>query len=492
MPELSTLLRQRLRATEDHSNQHPDPDTLSAYVEELLPVQERDTVVKHLSLCSECRDVVALTMPDAVAEGLPVAGAPVVSSATPRRRWFLSPAFGLTGSIAVMVLGVALILSLPVNRHPQTGHDFTQQQQAAKLPSEAPVPAPASANSSSASDANQITQPVPSANRQQLATSGTIPVVKPNTGPAVAAGLRENGSLTPVSGPRARPQAPAKAQAPIYTAGLQTQDYINKTFIANTYPQASTAMYRDLPQAPAPMQSNLAFAPPAVVASNSFQNPNSFEIISNNAGGSGRGMITFYPPPQESRGSSLISKIVDLGKHPLARRSGPPIPSSSLGTSAMFKPGMAGGQPGEAIAAAKTADQSDGGLSQSHAFSSKALASIPRNQGIGAGQYEWKVVQGKLLKSSDLNHWSEENPAGENLEYSVVSPNGSEIWAGGNDAALLHSRDAGATWERVTLGAAATGTINSIEVAGQNVLVRSSSGQSWASQDGGKSWMLQD
>ena len=244
------------------------------------------------------------------------------------------------------------------------------------------------------------------------------------------------------------------------------------------------------PQAPTPMQSNLAFAPPALVAGNNFQS-GSFEITTNN-GGANRGVITFYPGPPESKGPTLLSKVVELGKHPLSRRLGPPIPSSSLGASAMFKPGVAGGQPGEAIAAAKTADQSNGVLSQSHAFTSNALASIPRSQVSGGPQYQWKIVQGKLLKSSDLSHWSEENPAGENLQYSVVSPNGSDIWAGGTDAALLHSRDAGATWERVALGATATGTINSIEVAGQNVLVKSSSGQSWSSQDGGKSWMLQD
>jgi photosystem II stability/assembly factor-like uncharacterized protein len=42
----------------------------------------------------------------------------------------------------------------------------------------------------------------------------------------------------------------------------------------------------------------------------------------------------------------------------------------------------------------------------------------------------------------------------------------------------------------VTLGAAATGAITSIEVAGQNLLVKSSSGQVWNSQDGGKSWTV--
>ena len=156
----------------------------------------------------------------------------------------------------------------------------------------------------------------------------------------------------------------------------------------------------------------------------------------------------------------------------------------------MFKPGASTVQPSDAIGTAKTDAASPAGLAGSPAFTRRALEPSARAQIAGVSQYQWKVVQGKLLRSSDLSHWTEENPAGENLEFSVVSPNGLEIWAGGNEAALVHSHDGGATWERITLGAAATGTINSIEAAGQNVLVKSSSGQSWASQDGGKSWLL--
>jgi hypothetical protein len=189
----------------------------------------------------------------------------------------------------------------------------------------------------------------------------------------------------------------------------------------------------------------------------------------------------------------LIGKIVDFGKRPLTRHLGPPIPSNSLGASAMFKPGTTTVQPSDAVTAAKAeAGPGSGGLAGSPAFTRRALEPSARAQVEGIAQYQWKVVQGKLLRSSDLSHWTEENPNGENLQFSVVSPNGPEIWAGGSEAALVHSHDGGATWERITLGAAATGTINSIEAAGQNVLVRSSSGQSWSSQDGGKSWAVQD
>ena len=56
----------------------------------------------------------------------------------------------------------------------------------------------------------------------------------------------------------------------------------------------------------------------------------------------------------------------------------------------------------------------------------------------------------------------------------------------------MHSGDGGVTWERITLGSTAGGTINQIEISQSNnsISVTSSSGQIWASHDGGKSWIL--
>jgi photosynthesis system II assembly factor YCF48-like protein/putative zinc finger protein len=482
MPELSTLLRQRLRATEDRSLQHPDPDALNAYVEDVLPAHEREQVLEHISRCTPCREVVALSMPETVLPTEATASAAAAVAATPRRRWFLSPAFGLAGSTAAMILGVALILRLsPPQKsalHPATQH----VQEAQSMP----------IGSGTTVDANKPaeTAQLPT----EVNTQGSADVTdKAPTAPQMAATL--DGS--PSSGTAHQPERKAEnrpSRSPVVVADLRGQDFVNKTFLANNYDtQTASAVYRDLPQAPLPSQSNPGFAPPAVVAGNQFQGTNNFVIPSNSAG-SNRGVLTIYSFENHTGGgTSLIGKIVDFGKRPLTKHLGPPIPSSSLGESSMFKPGATTVQPSEAITAAKSeSGPSSEGLAGSPAFTRRALSPDARAQIAGVSQYQWKVVQGKLLRSSDLSHWTEENPGGENLQFSVVSPNGLEIWAGGNDAALMHSHDGGSTWERITLGAAATGTINSIEAAGPNVLVKSSSGQSWLSQDGGKSWIVQD
>ncbi len=473
MPELSTLLRHRLRAPDDRSLRHPDADLLTAYVEELLPVDERDQVLQHLARCSECREVVALTTPDAAALPEPQAQVAATVTPVPRRRWFLSPAFGMVGSLAAVVLGVALILRLPQSTESSNKNTTRQPQAQSQKAGITLTPEPSTEANTQVANESVVANQLPSAEpaRRSAESHPALVANVGNTAPA---------RIAP------RTQQVVNSATPVFTADLRQQDYVNKMFLANGYQAASTS--RDLPQAPLPAQPNMVFAPPGVVAGNSFQagvlgaptNPSA-----------GQGVVTIYSSPSPQKGVTLMSKIMDLGKRPLTRRMGPPIPSSGLGSSAMFKPGMDVNQPTDAIVAAQTTDHADKGvLAESPAFTSNALASLPRRQMLGAPQYQWKVVQGKLLRSSDLAHWTEENPASENLKFSVVSHDGLEIWAGGADAALVHSRDGGTTWERITLGASATGTITSIEVAGQNLQVKSSSGQSWASQDGGKSWTL--
>lgn len=472
-------MRQRLRATEDRSSRHPDPDLLTAYVEELLPAAEREDVLRHLSVCGDCREIVALTMPDmAAAPEVQAEAEPVV----PARRWFLSPAFGLAGSLAAVVLGVAFILRLPQNVQQTANTNTNQQIQKTR----ASVPPSPSATDGLVSQKNEAAIP-PLVARQEPAPRMALPKSRAESARATV----DLSSVAPVRRTTTVRDTTEAAAAPVFTAELRKQDYVNKMFLASSSESAAAApAFSEPPQAPVPVQPNIFLAPPSVVAGNGYST--AFEVSSRTAK-KHQGIVTLYSSErQESRGATLLDKIVDLGKRPLGRRPGAPISSSSLGTSAMFRPGISAAQSADAMTAKSSEPAETGVLASSKAFSSNALAALPRRQMLGAPQYQWKVVQGKLLRSSDNNHWTEENPDGETLQFSVVSSNGPEVWAGGDQAALMHSRDAGTTWERITLGAAAVGTISAIEAAGPNIRVKSSSGQSWASQDGGRSWVLQD
>jgi Carboxypeptidase regulatory-like domain/Putative zinc-finger len=85
---------------------HPDPfgyhldaDQISAFVEQALPAHERDAVLGHLAVCSECRAIVALSLPEVEAPVQPL-------SVPARKPWWLSwtLAFPVAGALAAAAL----------------------------------------------------------------------------------------------------------------------------------------------------------------------------------------------------------------------------------------------------------------------------------------------------------------------------------------------------------------------------------------------------
>jgi hypothetical protein len=101
MAELPKIVAERLQSGAK-SQTHPDPDLLSAFVERLLSPREQNQVLEHLAHCSDCREVVALSLPES-AETAAVrarpAAFPLLSS--PVMRWAASVA-------CIVVVGVAI------------------------------------------------------------------------------------------------------------------------------------------------------------------------------------------------------------------------------------------------------------------------------------------------------------------------------------------------------------------------------------------------
>src|ERR1700693_4447974 len=64
MTEVPKIVCDRLRAALPEQA-HPDADLLAAFAEQALSATERDGVLEHLSLCGDCREVVALSLPAA-------------------------------------------------------------------------------------------------------------------------------------------------------------------------------------------------------------------------------------------------------------------------------------------------------------------------------------------------------------------------------------------------------------------------------------------
>ena len=82
---------------------HPDPDLLAAFAEKSLNDGERSHVLQHLASCADCREVLALAMPEIATEPAPSLGRSSSWLTWPMLRW---------GALAacVVVVGAAVTL----------------------------------------------------------------------------------------------------------------------------------------------------------------------------------------------------------------------------------------------------------------------------------------------------------------------------------------------------------------------------------------------
>ena len=113
MLEIPKIVRQRLAANVA-AGAHPDANLLTAFAEQTLTRRERDSVLQHLSLCSECREVTILSAPELEIETDVV---PVRSS------WLGWPALRWGALVACGVLVVAAVSLRQRSSHLATFHE---------------------------------------------------------------------------------------------------------------------------------------------------------------------------------------------------------------------------------------------------------------------------------------------------------------------------------------------------------------------------------
>ena len=115
---------------------------------------------------------------------------------------------------------------------------------------------------------------------------------------------------------------------------------------------------------------------------------------------------------------------------------------------------------------------------------------------------QWTIsADGKLQRSTKVAAKSpvwQPVDVGEPVTFRVVNANFNDVWAGGNNGTLFHSSDAGDHWTRIVPKDGdykLDGDVISMSIAGatnQIIRLRTSSGQSWISNDGGKSWKVEN
>lgn len=458
MPELSNLLKDRLSRA-GRPEVHPDADLLTAYAEKALPATERTQVMEHLSWCSQCRDVVFLTMEPAAEEAAVIAVVPAR-----RRRWFLTPQFGMLAAVCAMAVGIGLVVRVQTANQNASEKSRVQEAKAAQPGVSAGVLGQEPGAGDSRAKDSEIE--IRDSKAAGAATSGSAQTA--------SAGKKPERAVSNM--PQVASIAPARS------------DYVNLQLFAT----ASDASFQntngsgDLPSAPAPAPAANTLTQAKILTR---EQSITLADLPGDAGKQNQNVLTLYQPRAGRQSASFADKLVDLGRHVHAKRLGPAISQDAARSFAMATPLPANNalDAADALAAKPSAKSESPGLKESSAFSANGLRGRSNDQDMGSPQ--WKVDHGKLLKFEDGRGYVEmAGTAG--LEFSVVTSSGAEVWAGGSHAALIYSNDAGATWEKITLGDSASGTVVSIVMNGSSVTVKTSANQTWSSQDDGKSWQV--
>lgn len=98
---------------------------------------------------------------------------------------------------------------------------------------------------------------------------------------------------------------------------------------------------------------------------------------------------------------------------------------------------------------------------------------------------------GTLQKSDDNGRTWRTVPVDEAARFYALSATGSNIWVGGADGKLFHSADGGLHWTAISVADEETtlaDTIIGIDIGGESITLRTNSGATWTTDDGGAHW----
>lgn len=187
MTEVPKIVQERLRAglpdQAAFGTAHPDADLLTAFAEQALSGAERDGVLGHLAVCEDCREVVALALPEVTVAASGAAGAEVVrTNAKEPGRNRLAVFAWPTLRWAALAAGVALAASVLLLR-------LDKPNVATLLPANPPAAATVPAG-----PIPQTTQPM-----DQLATLARTDVAKSKPNSSLSKKLKAGqGAAEPV------------------------------------------------------------------------------------------------------------------------------------------------------------------------------------------------------------------------------------------------------------------------------------------------------
>jgi Photosynthesis system II assembly factor YCF48 len=476
MENVPNIVRERLKAAKPVVH-HPDADVLTAFSEQSLSDRERVEVLDHLAHCGDCRDILALALPEIDA------AKPVQHPSS--ESWFAWPVLRW-GFVAAGIVLVASLGVLQYRKHsssetmayqgrpvsvasPQSKQEKTQQEEPIPQPSEKKA-IPAASAPALAEPQTPVPEALKSPTRELSSTSADR---RDETALAI------HGKAITAFSAAALPHGPRAANQMQLNANAQQQNTV--ALPAPTAAPVGGPLQRVSPDlnAKAKGSSGLQNVEGASAAPIVAQTDNLSGAAIQNEPMNARSL-------NEGQGDAKLS---------------PPKPSAAYTTRAKIA-----GQ--ETLA---TSDVSAASKVPNARWNISAVGSLQRSLDQGntwqdinftdtssASPAPMMLAANKRAKEldKDTENNKVERSKAATLVFRAVSANGAEVWAGASGGMLYHSADSGAHWTRVTpsvaTGATLTGEILTVAFTdAQHGKVSTSTSELWSTSDGGETWQKQ-
>lgn len=455
MQSVPQIVRDRLR-TAAIQGTHVDADVLTAFAERSLSDRERTRVLDHLAGCSECREVVALTLP-------PSETATIVL--TPARRgWLNWPAFRWGFAVAGIVV-IAVVGTVQIRRSSQPATMVAKHSQNQNVGVFA-QPQPPASSAAPAREQNEHKMA-----DKDLESNGAAKAPAKLPQPSLTADAIPPSAATPQSpnaggGGRSvgRPIAGSPSYGPNMPTQFQQQMALQSANQLQALPQPS-------PSGAPKHQSADAFEVAKIPPSSQ-----SVEV---------QGEATaIQSSPAETRAETQPNQFSNQPSSPLSNYYAPgPIGKAKPAT---------GSKNRAAVAAPRWTINSAGGLQRSF-DQGNTWQDVDVNANV-APSPELKAMARAKVEGAKEPYAEKKAPMAPNSApvFRTVTATGVDVWAGGSNGALFHSLDGGNHWSRVVpsfFAATLTGDIVGIEFTDlQHGKITTSSGEVWTTADDGATW----
>lgn len=464
MPELPKAVRERLEAAQGSiSSPHPDADTLSAFAENALASAERESVMQHLACCVECREILALSLPQEATTDIVVAAqsAKVSLHHWNVLRWAGLAAAAVTVSAAVLLYHPSTKRNQPAQSVTETvvgGQQSGRQDIASKTELTERPTAPAAALKESyppqrreAAPPTKARDTAPHTTNETVEVAGEAgPVQSDESKPfAISAEQSRHGALAGFVAAPTKTAEAARTLAPRVVGGPQMQSVQSQS---------------------APIQIAKAASPAPV------NHPEKHELDNR---------LQDHADDQNAANADYSNNAANAPANIAANSA-----NSAVANSAEFPASRAV----DKAAPVEILQENSNSRTDSAAELRSLTAGSSASAMARAATVNWRISDAGNVERSIRNGAWQPMIAAKDIHFRAVATSDRSVWAGGSNGALYRSTNSGNSWSRIPVGDSGmsiAGDITHIAVrTSEEVEISTSAGQEWITRDGGRTWRL--